>query len=272
VIGFFSVARFKLDHYIFPAAPGCCVIAAKAWRDAATDSDRQLNATRIAVIATAALLIAGGGFASVYIWKLDLGLPPVAIVLPIALIAGGIALMFQCWRIQWRVPRSASAVIAMLLVSYATVVVVGYPALEEMRPTAHVAAQLGDAIGGGDAPVALYQLERWRGSLRYYLHRPIQRLETAEEARAFFDRSETVYGIMLRRDYLALRQQQVRVHPMMAHRAVIGTKGKGLRTQQWGYIVVVTNVPRRFKPPWKDETEDRTQETGDRTQNAGGRR
>ena len=254
VIGFFSVARFKLDHYIFPAAPACCLIAAKAWREAAADDDRKLSATRFAVIGVAALLIAGGGFASVYIWKLDLGLPPVAIVLPLALIAGGIALMFQCWRLAWRVPRSTTAIIAMLLVSYATVVVVGFPALEEMRPTAQVAAQLADAIGGGDAPVALYQLERWRGSLRYYLERPIQRLETVEQAREFFNRSETVYGIMLRRDYLQLRQQQVKVHPMIAHRAVVGTKGTGLRKQQWGYIVVVTNVPRRFKPPWKEET------------------
>src|SRR5512132_318651 len=44
VIGFFSVARFKLDHYIFPAAPACCLIAAKAWRDAAADRDRLWSA------------------------------------------------------------------------------------------------------------------------------------------------------------------------------------------------------------------------------------
>jgi 4-amino-4-deoxy-L-arabinose transferase-like glycosyltransferase len=252
VLGFFSVARFKLDHYIFPAAPACCLIAAKAWRDAAVDEEGKLSATRNAVLVVAGLLVTGGSFASVYLWKLNLELPRVAIVLPLALIAGGIALMFQCARIHWRVPASAGAVVAMLLVSYATVVVVGYPALEEMRPTAQVAAQLGDAMGG-EAPVGLYQLERWRGSLRYYLNRPIQRLDTAEQARAFFDRTETVYAIMLRRDYVALRQQHVRVHPMIAHRAVVGTEGKGLRKQRWGYLVVVTNVPRRFKPPWKDE-------------------
>ena len=253
VIGFFSVARFKLDHYIYPAAPACCLIAAKAWRDAAADEAGTWHATRVAVVAIAGLLVAGGGFASVYLWKLDLELPPVAIVLPMALIAGGIALMFQSWRIQWRVPRNATAVAAMLLVSYATVVVVGYPAFEEMHPTAQVAARLADAMGGSEAPVGLYQLERWRGSLRYYLNRPIQRLETVEEARAFFDRSETVYAIMLRREYLELRREHVRVHPMLAHRAVVGTQGKGLRRQLWGYIVVVTNVPRRFKPPWDEK-------------------
>jgi 4-amino-4-deoxy-L-arabinose transferase-like glycosyltransferase len=251
VLAFFSVARFKLDHYIFPAAPACCLIAAKAWRDAAADDERVWKATRLAVLLIAAVLIAGGSFVSVYLWKLDLHMPSVAIVLPLALVAGGIALMFQSARLQWRVPRSATAVVTMLLVSYAVVVVVGFPAMEHMRPTARVAVQLRYAMAG-DAPVGLYQLERWRGSLRYYLNRPIQRLESVEEARAFFNRPETVYAIMLRRHYVALRDQGVAVHPMMAHRAVVGTMGRGLRKQRWGYIVVVTNKPRSFKPPWRD--------------------
>ena len=35
VIALFSVARFKLDHYIFPVAPAVCLIAARAWQEAA---------------------------------------------------------------------------------------------------------------------------------------------------------------------------------------------------------------------------------------------
>ena len=252
VLGFFSVARFKLDHYIFPAAPACCLIAAKAWRDAAADEERIWQATRIAVLTIAAVLIAGGSFASVYLWHLNIQLPPVAIVLPAALAIGGGALMYQAARRQWRVPHTAISVVATLLVSYTVIVVVGFPAMERMRPTARVAAQLRHATAG-EAPVGLYQLERWRGSLRYYLNRPIQRLESVEEARAFFNRPETVYAIMLRRHYVALREQEVPVYPMMAHRAVVGTIGRGLRKQRWGYIVVVTNKPRRFTPPWKDE-------------------
>lgn len=250
VVGFFSIARFKLDHYIFPAAPACCLIAAKAWRDAAADERGRWPVVRAGVLFIAALLIAGGGFVSVYLWKLDLGLPRVAIVLPLALLAGGIALMTQSARRHWRVPRSAMAVVTMLLVSYAAVVAVGFPALEQMRPTARVAAQLRYEVAG-DAPIGLYRLERWRGSLRYYLNRPIERLENVEAARAFFAQERTVYAIMLRRDYLALRDQQVPVYPMIARRAVVGTTGHGLRKQRWGYLVVVTNKPRHFKPPWE---------------------
>ena len=251
VIGFFSIARFKLDHYIFPAAPACCLIAAKAWCDAAADQERSWHATRMAVLIVAAILIAGGSFAAVYMWNLDLQLPWMAIMLPGALVAGGVALMAQCARRGWRVPGAATALVTMLLVGYATVVVVGFPALEEMRPTARLARQLQRAAAG-DAPVALYQLERWRGSLRYYLNRPIQRLEGVEDARAFFTRENAVYGIMLRRDYYALRDQGVPVYPIIAHRAVVGTAGKGLRKQRWGYLVVVSNRRRSFKPPWTE--------------------
>ena len=252
VIGFFTAARFKLDHYIFPAAPACCLIAAKAWQEAALDEQGIWKATRVAVLTIAALAIAGGSFLSVYLWKLDLQLPPTAIVLPLALVAGGIMLMFQSSRRQWRVPRSAITVVVMLLVSYATVVVIGFPALEHMRATARITTQLRFEMTG-DAPVGLYQLERWRASLRYYLNRPIQKLETADDARAFFNQPGTVYAIMLRRDYLALREQRVPVHLMLAHRAVVGTTGKGLRKQRWGYVVVVTNRRRNFKPPWDEQ-------------------
>jgi len=81
--------------------------------------------------------------------------------------------------------------------------------------------------------------------LRYYLNHPIQRLETVDEVSAFLARPEPVYVVMLRRDYVALRNAGVPVHLLSAHRAVVGTSGRGLRRQRWGYLVVVTNVPRK---------------------------
>jgi hypothetical protein len=130
-----------------------------------------------------------------------------------------------------------------LLVSYATVVWIGIPALERVRPTEAAARVVPHSASS--VPVAIYKLERWRGSLRYYLGRPVQRLETVEEARAFLARPDPVYAVMLRRDYLALRDQNVPVHLVTAHRAVVGTTGRGIRKQQWGFLVVVTNVPDR---------------------------
>lgn len=244
VVGFFSIARFKLDHYIFPAAPACCLIAAHAWRQAAHDSDRRLWGTRHSVLLIAGVLIVGGSFGGVALSQLNLGLPPGAFLLPFAVFVGGVVLLFQMERIGWRVPAGIGVMLAMLLVSYSTVVAVGFPVLEQVRPTARVARQLA-RISAPTAPVGLYRLERWRGSLRYYLNRPIDRLETFDELSAYLSRPEPVYVVMLRRHYFELRARHIPVHLLTAHRAVIGTSGRGLRRQRWGFLVVVSNVPRR---------------------------
>jgi hypothetical protein len=77
------------------------------------------------------------------------------------------------------------------------------------------------------------------------LNRPIDRLETADDVATFLSRQEPVYVVMLRRDYLALREQGAPVRLLTAHRAVVGTSGHGLRRQRWGFLVVVTNVQRK---------------------------
>ena len=244
VLVFFSIARFKLDHYIFPAAPACCLIAARAWTDAARDSNDRWWATRYSVLLIAGVLIVGGSFGGVALSQLNLGLPAGSFVLPFAIFVGGAALLAQMERNGWRVPVGISVLLAMLLVSYTTVVAVGFPALERVRPTARVARQLA-RVSTPSAPVGLYRLERWRGSLRYYLNRPLDRLETFDELSAFLSRPEPAYVVMLRRDYLELCDHHIPVHLVTAHRAVIGTTGRGIRRQRWGFLVVVSNVPRR---------------------------
>jgi hypothetical protein len=242
VIGFFSVARFKLDHYIFPAAPACCILAAHAWGAAAAETEGRLSGTRFGVHAIAALLIVGGSFGVTYLGKLDLELPGIAIVFPISLLAGGVVLMTQSARIRWMVPRNANTLIVTLLIAYATVVAVGFPVLERTRPTSLIARRLVRTTPA-TAPVGIYKLERWRASLRYYLDRPVERLENANDLAAFIARPEPVYIVMLRREYDELRRAGVPIRLMMQHRAVEGTTGRGLRRQRWGYLVVATKAP-----------------------------
>src|SRR5262245_13324954 len=62
VIGFFSLARFKLDTYIFPAAPAICLLASKAWHDASEAKGRVGSGVRVVVLGLGALFVVAGAF------------------------------------------------------------------------------------------------------------------------------------------------------------------------------------------------------------------
>jgi 4-amino-4-deoxy-L-arabinose transferase-like glycosyltransferase len=247
VIGFFSLARFKLDHYIYPAAPACCLIAARAWRDA-RDEDRGTIGTRAGVLVMAALLIVGGSFGCVYLFDLNLDLPETAIVLPLALLTGGIALMTACARRGWRVPRTALVPVLMLLVVYLVTVQVGYPVLEATHPTSVVGRTVRRLAAPGDV-VGLYRLERWRASLRYYVGRPVASLDNEEEVRRFLADPRRGFVVLRRKDFDVLRASGMPLREVMRRRAVIGTAGKGLRRQVWGYLVIAAEERSRSPIP-----------------------
>jgi 4-amino-4-deoxy-L-arabinose transferase-like glycosyltransferase len=249
IIGFFSLARFKLDHYIFPAAPACCLIAARAWCEAARDEGRQWLATRISVFVVAGILLVAGSFGSVYLFELDLDLPAAAILFPIVLAVGGIILMTAAARAGWGVPSTPIAPVITLLASYVLIATLGYPALEQTRPTALVARTLRQ-MTPADAQVGIYNLEQWRASLRYYSERPIQKLSSPEDVLAFTSPEHPVYIVMLRRDYQDLRRGGLELREVFKCRAVIGTvkTGTGLRRQQWGDMIIVTDAPSRHRP------------------------
>jgi 4-amino-4-deoxy-L-arabinose transferase-like glycosyltransferase len=248
VIGFFSLARFKLDHYIFPAAPACCLLAAHAWRRAAEEDDRSTRGTRFAVLTISAALILAGSFGSVVLFELGLELPTIAIALPVALAAGGIALTVQTARRHWTVPSNAAVVVVTLLTAYAIVIAVGFPVFERTRPTAQLATRLKE-MTTASAPVGLYRAEKWRSSLRYYVGRPVERLDRPEDVQAFLARTPPVYVVMLYRDYLTLKRQGTPIYIVMARRAVVGTRGRGVRRQRWGHLVVATNIPSEYFTP-----------------------
>ncbi len=248
VIGFFSLARFKLDPYIFPAAPACCLLAAHAWRRAAEEEDRSARGTRFAVFAVSAALILAGSFGYVVLFELGLELPTIAIALPVALAAGGIALTVQTARRHWTVPSNPAVAVVTLLAAYAIVVAVGFPVLERTRATPPLAIRLAQ-MTTPSAAVGLYRGEKWRSSLRYYLGRPVHRLENPEEVRAFLAQTPPVYVVMLYREYLDLRRQGTPIYMVMARRAVVGTRGRGVRRQRWGHLVVATNIPSEYFTP-----------------------
>jgi hypothetical protein len=101
--------------------------------------------------------------------------------------------------------------------------------------------------------VGLYRLEKWRFSLRYYLERPVTRLQHADDVHDFFTKSDRGYVLMLDEDVARLRGQGVNLRVVSERPAVTGTTGRGLRRQKWGALVVATldDTPRTTAPAVK---------------------
>jgi 4-amino-4-deoxy-L-arabinose transferase-like glycosyltransferase len=240
VLGFFTAARFKLDHYIFPAAPACCLLAAASWRRAAEGVDAQW--TRGAVVAIAATFLIGGVFGSAAIGRSNLGLGKGALLLPVALCSGGAWLLVQIARRRWSTPDAPSAPVLTLVAVYATVVIVGIPALERSRPSSTLGPWV-RSQAAPDRPLGVYRLE-WGSSIRYYADRPVVGLQDPDAARAFLGDWPNAY-IFVRRDEQAIFVDADHdVNELVASEAIVGRTGRFIRRQVWGAITVVKRQKR----------------------------
>jgi len=236
VLGVFTLTRFKLDHYIYPAAPALCLIASRAWASA---SEREAPAfwQRAIVIALPAVFIAGAIVLGVSMHDLNLQISPDAIIFPVAVVVAAIVMAVRVVRAGWRAPVFPTAVVGTLLVTYASVVIFGYPVLERVRPT----AVIGRWIASHQPPsaaVGLFEVDEWEASLRFYSDRRVERLDDVNKLQAFLSGSGPRSLVMRRRRYRALREMGVPLRLGFVCDAVVGRTGKGLRRQQWGRLVV----------------------------------
>lgn len=241
---FFTLARFKVDRYVYPAAPACCLLAARAWLSVSVSRAdlalaRDNGGARWAVAALGFILVAVGAFAAFSLFDLGLELPPAAVLTPIGVAAGGVVLTITIFRRRAVSPALFGAVLVMLLLTYTSVVTIGLPILERARPTEAVAEGLRSQLASGDH-VGLYRLEKWEFSLRYYLQRPVSRLKHTSEVNEFFSRSQRGYLLMMGEDFDRLRIEGVNLRSVSERPAVTGTTGRGLRKQKWGALVVAT--------------------------------
>jgi 4-amino-4-deoxy-L-arabinose transferase-like glycosyltransferase len=244
VFVFFSIARFKVDRYVYPAAPACCLLAARAWMslsifrpDLAAARDNLF--TRWSVVALGIILVAVGTVAGFSLFDLGLELPRAAIVIPMSFVAGGLVLEATVLRRKSVSPTLFAAVVVMLLVVYGSVAAIGLPVLDQARPTAAIAENLRAKLSNDDR-IGLYRLEKWRFSLRYYLERPLSRLQGPQEVKDFLT-NKGGYILLLDEDFARLRNDGVHLRAVTERPAVTGTTGRGLRRQKWGALIVATS-------------------------------
>jgi 4-amino-4-deoxy-L-arabinose transferase-like glycosyltransferase len=247
---FFSIARFKVDRYVYPAAPACCLLAARAWMSMSVfrpdlTAARDNLFARWSVVTLGAIFLAAGIVSGFTLFDLGLELPRAALMIPISLAAAGVVMEATMFRRRAVSPTLFGAVIVMLLVIYGSVAAFGLPVLERARPTEALADTLRPKLEVDDQ-VALYRLEKWRFSLRYYLERPLGRLQDPADVRKFLT-DNGGYILMLDEDFARLRQDGINLRSVAERRAVTGTTGKGLRKQKWGALVVATSddTPRK---------------------------
>ena len=244
VVGFFTFSNFKLDHYVFPAAPALCILCAQAW-DEARHREQAPTGILVGLLSIPALLVAAGIVLIPGLNRVPLDLPPVARVLPIALIAAGIAMIGQVAR-RWRPAASPFAAVAGLLTAYVVVLIVGLPAFEQAKPTRRLARIVAHTARPEDQ-VGMYRLNRWSSSWRFYVGRHSDRLETDAELADFFSRPGRHYCAMLRHDYDRLAAGGMRLHVIYEETGLFTTTGRsltaGAAAHKDGFIIVTETAP-----------------------------
>ncbi len=239
VIAVFTLARFRVDRYIYPAAPACCLLAARAWLHAREDEERgAFAATRASIFGVALLFIVSGFVVGWRLPSLGLDVPAAGFLLPVILTVSGLALAIRLIRHRLRPPALMDAPIGALLAVYAIVIAIGFPVLERTRPIKQVGAWLHDQSSAGDA-IGLYGIDRWQPTLRYYATRPLTRLESEDDVRAFLDAPGTRWLVTRREALASLPVDDRRAEIAMAVPAVMGSRGAGVRRQIWSDVVVV---------------------------------
>jgi 4-amino-4-deoxy-L-arabinose transferase-like glycosyltransferase len=239
VIGFFTFSSFKLDHYVFPAAPALCLLCAHAWEHA-RQAERPPLGIIAGIVSIPLLLLVAGVVMVPGLDRVPLDLPAGARLLPIALISGGLAMAGQIAR-RWRPSSVPFAPVAALLAAYAIVITVGLPAFEQVKPTRRLARIVATTALPGDH-VAMFRLNRWSSSWRFYVGRPSEALETPAAMRRFLARPGRHYCAMLRRDYDRLAADGMRLRIIHEEPGLFTTTGRGLtsgaRARRDGFIVV----------------------------------
>lgn len=240
ILVFFSIAGFKLDTYIYPAAPACALLAAVAWQRAATQDSRIV--TRAVVGLIALLLVAGGLVSAVALLEIDLGIGASVTALPAVFVIGGALLAYQWRRTGWRLlPPRPFVLVGTLVIAFATVVEIGFPVLESSRPTRILGRWIARHTDENTS-IGSYGLEDWRASIRYYSNRRVTRLGNAADVNAFLAADDEAQVLMLSTDYDELRHDGLDVTAVAAERAIVGRTGKVFRRQIWGQLVVVTRT------------------------------
>jgi 4-amino-4-deoxy-L-arabinose transferase-like glycosyltransferase len=227
VVGFFTLSTFKLDHYVFPAAPALCLLCARTWADVRADQGSSRNrASRVGLHLVGPLLVAVGvGCGYFLIARLEL--PRGAVMVPAALTLAGAALAALASVRRALPPKVPWLVMIAMIATYAGLILYVLPALEQRKVVPDMAEWVAYHAGPGDR-VASFRLNRWTPTYRFYVGRHTTFLEGAEEAEAFFRDPRPFYCLMRRSAYDELVAQGMALQIRYEREGMGATSGRAL--------------------------------------------
>lgn len=242
IVGFFTLSHFKLDHYVFPAAPALCLLCARAWADVRTRpfADENKGALFGLYLVGPLLVVIGLGGGYFMIERLEL--PLAVMVVPTAITAAGAFVSLRLNIAKGRLPpRVPWVVVGSVVVAYAGILLWIMPALEARKVVPDLARWVA-AHADGQHRVASYRLNRWNPAFRFYVNHHTTMLETVEEARAFFEQPGAFYCAMLQPAYEEFVANGVPLTVVTEREGMWATSGRALwrRRQTPTRFVVVT--------------------------------
>jgi 4-amino-4-deoxy-L-arabinose transferase-like glycosyltransferase len=242
VVGFFTLSRFKLDHYVLPAAPALCLLAAHAWTDLRAFPDAaEHRGARVGLRFVGPLLIVLGAVAA-YFLIARLELPAAALVVPVVIVGAGVLIVARVDAPDGRPPAVPWLALTAVATIYVAVLLFVMPALEKQKVIPDVARWVASQPDRA-ARVASYRLNRWNPAFRFYVDRHVTILEEVSDVVTFTRGSKPFYCVMREEEYDDLVGQGLPLKEVYAREGMLVTSGRALwrRGVPAGRFVVVTS-------------------------------
>jgi 4-amino-4-deoxy-L-arabinose transferase-like glycosyltransferase len=231
IVGFFTCSTFKLDHYVFPAAPALCLLIASAWSDLRAFPDSPENrGARVGLLLVGPLLIVLGAAAG-YFLVARLELPAAALVVPAVVVAAGAIITMRVNVRHDRPPGVPWIALCAVTTIYAGLLLFVIPALEKQKVIPDIARWVAGRAEP-DALIASFRLNRWNTAFRFYVDRHVAMLDDEQQVVEFVNdaaaSARPFYFVMLGDGYDELVAHGVPLSEVHAREGMWATSGRAL--------------------------------------------
>jgi 4-amino-4-deoxy-L-arabinose transferase-like glycosyltransferase len=243
IVMFFSLSRFKLDHYVFPAAPTLCLICARAWVAVQQGPEESRNAgARVGLWLIGPLMMVVGVVGG-YLLVARLELAAATLIVPLVVSVAGGVLLIQVMRGRG-VPGKPWVVIGALTLTYAGLIGWVIPEFEKKKVVPDVARYVAANATTSDQ-VATYRLNRWNTAFRFYVDRHVAMMDAPDEARRLMNGTVPFYCTMLQSSYEEFVAEGLPLRIVYHREGMWATSGRALWRGQpsLARFVVVTRAP-----------------------------